>query len=114
MYSSSPLFEIKLRVIIFEVDRIVEEKRKVENSQAAKSVSVHMPKTAYPAMSAGLKDISCQYIEKILTKVTLKSTLDYLFKKNIQRWSQASGFIKPFKLMVRNSKTVPNALATFA
>lgn len=99
-------------MVTSDVDRIVDTKLKTKHTQAAEEALMDILKTCYAAASAGLKDASYRYVENVLIGMTLKGTLDNLFIRNLELWSQASTFMDAFTQRVLTSRTFIYQLAT--
>lgn len=69
--------------------------------------------TGYAAANDGLKDTSYEFIENIITEMTLKGTFDDLFLQNLERWSEKPTFMNAFTKRVLNSRMFTSPLATF-
>lgn len=82
MSLNSSLHQMMQRMTTPEVDRIAEAKLKTKHTQAAEEDLMDMLKIGYADASAGLKDASNQYVENVLTEMTLKGTLEDLLIKN--------------------------------
>lgn len=109
----SPLQQMMQNMIASQVDRIVNAKLQAKHTHAAEDALVDMLKTGYLAATDGVKNASYQFIENVLKEMTLKGTLDDLFIRNLERWSQAHHFMNAFTQRVLNARSFTNPLATF-
>lgn len=101
------------RVVISEVDQVLEAKWKTKHGQVAGGALMATSENGYGAASASLKDISCQYIENVFTEMNLKNTMDNLSIKSPKRRSQSPACMNAFTKRVLNSRTSTNLTATF-
>lgn len=79
------LHKVLQRMITFNVDRILEAKMKTERTLATEEILTNTIETSYAASNAGLKDALYQYIENILTEMTLQVTLNHLFVRTLEQ-----------------------------
>lgn len=112
MSRNSPYHQMTQRMITSDVDCATEMKFKTEHTQTAKKALMDMLTTGNAVTTSGLKDVPYSYIENILTETTRKGTLDGLFIRNPEHWSQAPEFVGAFRQRVFNLRTFTNPLDT--
>lgn len=91
----------------------MKEKLKTEHTQTAQEALKDVLKVFQAATTSGLSNGSSSYIENTLTEMAPKVTLDYLFIKNLKRWSQAAKCLETFTQRVIKSTSSTDAVPTY-